>query len=346
MDFKSYLKGRTFSVRIGNVNGKICLLVYGVPQGTILGPLLFVLYIHDIVVIGKKYNVSVELYADDSQWYYSFSPLDERTLAIENVNNCMIEMKHWMQYNYLKVNFDKTDAIFLSNSLYHSVFYDNIWCTIEGEHFCNTINQSVKSLGVQLDNNISMNKMVSLCIQTCYLNLKKLSSIRRHLSQDIKLRLVLSYVISRLDYCNALYANISKTLLNKLQGILNACVRFVCNLDRDGDVDECCKSLHILPVKYRIMYKLCLLVFKVLNRAAPDYLEDKVMERTSMNLTFLRSNFDMTRLEIPKHRNTIQYSMAVNWNLLPINMRSCSNIQSFKTQLKTFYFPQAFPNSN
>ena len=58
---KSYMKGRTFSVRINNVNGKICLLIYGVPQGTILGPLLFVLYIHDIVFIGEKYGVSVEL---------------------------------------------------------------------------------------------------------------------------------------------------------------------------------------------------------------------------------------------------------------------------------------------
>ena len=84
---KSYLKGRTFSVRIGNVDGKTCLLIYGVPQGTILGPLLFIIYIHDLVLIGEKHNVSVELYADDSQWYYSFSPLSGRTLAMENINN-------------------------------------------------------------------------------------------------------------------------------------------------------------------------------------------------------------------------------------------------------------------
>ena len=123
---KSYMKGRTFSVRINNVNGKTCLLIYGVPQGTILGPLLFVLYIHDIVFIGEKYGISVELYADDSSWYYSFSPLDERSLAMQNVNKCMAEIKKWMESNYLKVNFGKTDTLFLSNPLYHSIFYNNI----------------------------------------------------------------------------------------------------------------------------------------------------------------------------------------------------------------------------
>ena len=253
---RSYLKGRTFSVRIQNVNGKAYLLIYGVPQGTILGPLLFVLYIHDIVLIGEKYGVSVELYADDSSWYYSFSPLSERSLAIENINKCMCEIKSWMELNYLKVNFDKTETLFLSNPLYHSVFYDKIFCTIQGEDFANDKIQSAKSLGVYLDNNITMNRMVNECVKTCYFNLKKLGGVRRLLSQDVKLKLVMSYVISRLDFCNALYANISKTLLNKLQKLLNACIRFVFNLQNRMDVHECCKVLHLLPVKYHIMFKL------------------------------------------------------------------------------------------
>ena len=341
---KSYLKGRTFSVRIQNVNGKMCLLIYGVPQGTILGPLLFVLYIHDIVSIGEKYDVSVELYADDCSWYYSFSPLSERSLAIQNVNKCMNEIKTWMEMNYLKVNFDKTDTIFLSNPLYHSVFYDNICCTVLGKEFANDLEKSVKMLGTHLDNNLTMNKMVNECIKTCYFNLKKLGGIRRLLSQDIKLRMVVSYVISRLDYCNALYANISKTRLTKLQKLLNACVRFIFGLTNNTDVYECSKSLHILPVKYRIMYKLCLLVYKTMYGFSPLYLEDKIEERTTINLIFLRSNLDMTRLELPLHQNSIQYAMAKHWNTLPIALCSCNSIEKFKSQLKTHYFTKAFPN--
>ena len=98
---KSYLKGRTFSVRIKNVNDKTCLLVYGVPQGTVLGPLLFVLYINDIESIGNKHGVLINLYADGSQWYISFSPLDERSGAVRNVQECMADLKFWMEGNYL-----------------------------------------------------------------------------------------------------------------------------------------------------------------------------------------------------------------------------------------------------
>ena len=220
---ESYLKGRTFSVRIQNVNGKVCLLIYGVPQGTILGPLLFVLYIHDMVHIGRKFDISVELFADDSRWYFSFSPLTERTLAIENMNKCMEEIKIWMANNYLKVNFGKTDTIFFRNPYHHSVFDNQISCTIQGKYFVNSSNQTVESLGCILDSSVSMESMVLQCIKSCYFNLKKLGGIRRYLSQDHKLAVVTSYVISRLDFENALYVNISKTLLNKLQRLLNAC---------------------------------------------------------------------------------------------------------------------------
>ena len=110
------------------------------------------------------------------------------------------------------------------------------------------------------------------------------------------------------------------------------------------DVHECSKVLHILPVKYRIMFKLCLLVFKTMYGFAPDYLEDKLEQRTTTNLIFLRSNLDMTRLELPLNQDTIQYSMAKYWNLLPINIRSCNTVDKFKSQLKTHYFTKAFPN--
>ena len=70
----------------------------------------------------------------------------------------MVEVKEWMANNYLKVNFDKTDVLFLSNSLSHSIFYDHISCSIQGKTFINKSDQRAKSLGVQLDNKLSKRK--------------------------------------------------------------------------------------------------------------------------------------------------------------------------------------------
>ena len=97
-----------------------------------------------------------------------------------------------------------------------------------------------------------MKKVIMDCVNNCYFNLKKLGGIRKNLSKDDKLTMIKSYVISRLDYCNALYANISKTLLMKLQKVMNTCVRFVFDLPISSDVEVPAKSVHLLPVKSRI----------------------------------------------------------------------------------------------
>ena len=342
---KTYLKGRTFSVRIENINGKKCLLIYGVPQGTILGPLLFVIYIHDIVLIAEKYGLHIELYADDSQWYMGFSPLSERSETVQKVQMCMSEVKSWMASNFLKVNFDKTDVIFLSNQLSHSIFLGNISCTIEGKEFINNPNQSVKSLGVQLDNSLSMKNMVMNCVKNCYFNLKKLGGIRNNLSKYDKLTMVKSYVISHLDYCNALYAHLSKTLLMKLQKVMDACVRFIFNLPIRSDVEVSAKSVHLLPIKSRIKYKLCLITYKVLNGEAPSYLDEIVDLKIPTNIGMqLRSTLDTIILELPEFENTIKYQMAKSWNSLPFELRNCRKIETFKRQLKAHYFSIDYPD--
>ena len=125
--FQSYLTNRTFSVRIGNVNGKTVLLIYGVPQGSILGPILFVLYIHDLVKVAKRFGLQIHLYADDTQLYLGFSPLSEATMSINLINNCLNEINVWMNDNFLKLNLDKTQVIFFGRDQelsLHSVSID------------------------------------------------------------------------------------------------------------------------------------------------------------------------------------------------------------------------------
>ena len=339
--FQSYLKGRTFAVRIKDIDGKKCILIYGVPQGSILGPLLFVLYVKDLVSIAEEHGLSIELYADDSQLYIAFSPLNERSAAYQKVTACLTDIELWMKDNYLKVNLDKTNVIFLGNSLNQTVF-DLNW-TVDEKVFSNNILDEIKSLGIYFDGGMKFTKMINECTKSCYFKLQKLGGIRRNLPTDLRITLVKVYILSKLDYCNSLYATVSKSLMKKLQGVINACARFIYDLSYHTPVTEYLKSAHILPIKYRIMFKLCLIVYKILHCMAPSYLTDKVsIVQCPLQGMPLRSNDDSLQMIVPSNDKNIKYFMAKYWNELPYHIRNSDTVENFKSRLKTYYFTLYF----
>ena len=202
----------------------------------------------------------------------------------------------------------------------------------------------VKTLGIFLDSELKMDKMVSKCIQTCYLNLSEMKSIRHYLDTDTKLMLVSCSILSRLDYCNVLLTNSSAGLQRKLQKVLNASIRFIFNLTMLQSVTPFLKRCHILPVKQRIKYKSCMLMYKIVYGIAPDYLSSLAFPDLA-NRDNLRSQNDLLPMKLPTCQNCIQYSMIENWNDLPFQLCAIRELSRFKKQLKTHFFISAFGNT-
>ena len=97
--------------------------------------------------------------------------------------------------------------------------------------------------------------------------------IRRYLTEDLRILLVKTLILSKLDYCNALYAGLPKKLTNKLQTVLRSCIKFIYKIDGRGeDLDVYFQKAHILPIEYRIQFKVCLFVHKMFHGKVPDYL--------------------------------------------------------------------------
>ena len=336
---KSYLSDRTFAVRIIDVEGQPVWLIFGVPQGSILGPLLFILYIHDMAKIAEKYGLNVHFYADDSELYIGFSPLTEASQSMLLVKACLNEIKGWMHTNFLKINMDKTNVMFFGRYQELNLFTVDI--TIEGKFFENNINSTLETLGIILDSKLSMQAMVSESCKSCYFQLKKLQSIRRCLNVTEKTSLVHANILSRLDYGNVLLVGSSVSLIKRLQKVLNATVRFIYNLRKSQSVTNFTKKCHFLPVKYRIMFKSCLVVYKILNNLAPEYLKEMAVPVTR-NRENMRSSADNLQLKYPDSEKCIQYQLVKNWNILPFEIRKSPTIEHFKTSLKTYYFTKAY----
>lgn len=340
--FQSYLSNRTFRVKIKHVKGGKLILIYGVPQGSILGPLLFVLYVSDLPDLVSTYNISLHSYADDSHLYVGIDPASNYSATITRFHSCLADVQSWMKNNFLKLNVEKTEVLFIARPQDHRVYHD-LSIVIGEKCYLSSPCDSVRSLGAYLKGNLSMEKMVNECVKSCNYNLLRLKRFQYYLDTDSRRDVVKSYILGKLDYCNILYSVASKNLIQKLDKVVRNSVRFIYDLKRTESVSFYMRKAHILPVIFRIQYKACLMVYKIMNSCAPDYLNDFITISIPSEHN-LRSNQDCLKVMESTNKNTLQHYMINAWNDLPYDIRSTVSINNFKTKLKTHYFDFAYPS--
>lgn len=348
--FKSYLSDRSFSVSIGKSKSSKCYLRIGVPQGSILGPILFILYTKDLVEIAKQHGFNIHLYADDTQLYIEFNPItQDQTRMEEKIIKCLEEITEWMSANKLKLNPSKTEALIMHvKSKISSQQQTPLQLKLDGE-VIDTL-PVAKSLGIKFDEYLTFEKQIESVLQSSYASLRNLRVIGSKLSYDLKRQLIHCLIFSKLDYCNGLYYDLPDYLLKKLQKIQNSCARFLFSstaLKRGDSITPYLQKAHFLPVKQRILFKIALMVFKCVNNIAPTYLQSMIKIKDQPTKT-LRNYQDFFLVQHPPLSNlrrtdrSFSYCGPAIWNSLPYSLRTAPNADIFKKQLKTYLFHEAF----
>ena len=224
---KSYLLDRKFMVLINRSSSFECSLEIGVPQGSILGPLLFILYTKDLKEIVTKYGLSIHLYADDTQIYFSFD-VHSACPDLAIIKKCFADIKVWMCSNYLILNDEKNEFMDIG-------YYVSPIQTLDLGHDASTLSVSpvlaAKNLGFHFDHKLSMDDQINYVSQICYLNLRNIRKIGNRLTYDLKVQLVHANILSMIDYCNSVYIGITMKNIQKLQKIQNNAVRFIFQLN-------------------------------------------------------------------------------------------------------------------
>ena len=273
--FASYLCGRVQAVKIGEAVSRFIELVFGVPQGSVLGPILFTLYTSSLGAIISRHGLLYHLYADDTQLYISFSLKDghgsrSKEEAIRIIESCAEDIRAWMANNFLKLNEDKTELLILTSK--RSVAPD-VSITIGGD----TIGVSEdppRNLGVYFDNHLCLDDHLSKLAKSLNGSLFKIGKIRKFLYTKSCASLISGLFTSRLDYCNSLFYGLPKCATAKLQKLQNRAARTLTFTRKYDHISPVLRQLHWLPVEKRISYKVLLITFKSLHGLAPSYLSD------------------------------------------------------------------------
>ncbi len=332
--FESYLTGRSFRVAWGGEVSKAHKLVTGVPQGSVLGPLLFSTYTTSLAPIIQAHGFSYHFYADDTQLYLSFRP-DDPTVAAR-ISGCLADISAWMKENHLQLNLAKTELLVFpaTPTLQHDF-------TIQLGSSIITPSASVRNLGVIFDDQLTFKEHIAKTARSCRFALHNIRKIRPFLTEHAAQLLVQALVISRLDYCNALLAGLPSNTIKPLQMIQNAAARLVFNEPKRAHVTPLFVSLHWLPVAARIQFKTLMLAYRTITGSAPTYFHSLL--RTYIPSRSLRSASER-RLVVPSQRGskslsrTFSFTAPGRWNDLPTPIRNAGSLSIFKQQLKTHLF--------
>ena len=418
--FRSYLdcrKQRCF------INGSLSgdhFLTCGIPQGTILGPLLFIIYINDLP--NCLSNAEPRMYADDT--HISFASNN-----IENINTTLnvdlARVEKWLTAHKLTLNASKTEFMLIGSRQRLSTFHNPPSLMINGAPITRVT--STKCLGVHIDQTLSWNVHVEnlckkiasgigalkrvrsfvphetlrsifmslvqphfdycnsvwgCCGKTLASKLQKLQNraariltysnydanadnlikklgwikldsqrtihkavIRKYLDENSTEMLVHAFVSSKLDYCNALLIGLPKYQIDRLQSVLNTAARIITFTCKYDHITPVLVRLHWLPVFYRIRFKVLLLTYKALNDLSPEYISELLSKPKYTR--YLRSQ-SQHLLSVPKSSTVTYGDRAFSvcapklWNELPFQLRMSTNIQAFKSGLKTMLFKMAY----
>ncbi len=269
--FESYLTGRSFKVAWGGEVSKAHQLVTGVPQGSVLGPLLFSTYTTSLGPIIQAHCFYYHFYADDTQLYLSFRP-DDPTVAAR-ISGCLADISAWMKEHHLQLNLAKTELLVLpaTPTLQHDF-------TIQLGSSTITPSASVRNLGVIFDDQLTFKEHIAKTARSCRFALHNIRKIRPFPTEHATQILVQALVISRLDYCNALLAGLPSNTIKPLQMIQNAAARLVFNEPKrvplfvtPTDVTPLFVSLHWLPVAACIKFKTLMIAYRTTTGFAPSY---------------------------------------------------------------------------
>ena len=339
--FCSYLKNRTQTCLVNGNKSSEMFLRCGVPQGTDLGPLLFLLYINDLPNCLR--HSQPRMYADDTSITFVGSDVDE-------MNNCInLDLERicvWLAANKLTLNTSKTEFLLIGSK--QRLVNSTAKPTASINQFPIKQVSTVKSLGVHIDENFTWECHVNELSKKIASGISAMKRIRHTVPCKTLLSIYNSLVQPHFDYCSSVWGSCSKNLsqkLQKLQKLQNRAARVITFSNYDRSTNELLRMVNWVKLDRQRLVDKSIMIYKIVNRMVPDYLSLHFVFRSDTLTYILRGSDFSLAISQPRTnycKRSLLYSGAVLWNSLQLDIRQSLSLDVFKYKLKSYDFDGRF----
>lgn len=323
--FDTYLQNRRQIVKIGEHKSVELNNTIGVPQGSILGPLLFILYISDLP-LWLKYCI-IKMFADDTLLYVIANSIEDATQKLNE--DLELLFNKLCQYK-LKLNVDKTKAMIITNKKYN---VNNVNIVINGTNL--KIEKQIKYLGVIIDDKLNFEPNINQICKKLGQKLNVFSRLRNDLNTDQKLNLYKSIVMPHFNYCASILFLSKNSDINRLQKIQNKFMRQILRVNRHSNKEFLLNTLKLMSVNQIIHYFTVIFIFKIVNGLTPNYLTDRIKFNYESNHMTLRNSNQIRVSNATKYcsQNSLFYKGVQLYNSLPNDIKNVDSLNKFKSKI-------------
>ena len=305
----------------------------GVPQGTVLGPILFILYVNDLP--NAVNNVSTIMYADDTIFICCGTSAEEVNYKM---NACLRSASKWFKDNKLVLNTSKSNVMVVGTRQKIQKYSDNVHILLENTELVKVTD--CKLLGIVLGQYLSFDQHVEYLVNKASQKIGLLHRLR-HTLDTVHLNIVYKAIVQSLfDYCLTVWGNCSSKNMNTIQKLQNRAARAVTGIfDYSVPSFELLCSLNWTTIDVRFKYFVAILMYKCVKGLAPIYLSDKFQYLTDVHSRTTR-NVSNDLLYLPKpstemYKRSFLYSGANIWNSLDSATKQSTTLLSFKELYKS-----------
>ena len=321
--FGSFLEKRSQKVHVHGAYSSKKVVKCGVPQGSVLGPILFSMYVNDLPLTFSNSSVECHMLADDTT-------IHTQNSSIYTIQHTLVdtlrEISSWCTENLMVLNPSKSKSMLMTTRQKHQLSPLTLNLSIDNK----SIDQvdSHKLLGVVLDHQLCWKPHIDSLCKKLSKNLYLFSRLQQLITQEARLLFFHAHIKSHFDYASIIWDGASDVLLKKLKSIHKRSVKLI-----KYDVSISSKSntppLNVLPLETQLTYNKAILLYKVINGHAPKYLVE-LFHHSPSRYSAHKCNLALPKPRLDICKTSFSYSGALLWNSIPPDIKNQRTFTSFK----------------